>query len=314
MTRFNQLLIAALTVQIIIAGAMYYGNQSSTDDFVQTALLSTDKSEISRIVISNNGNEKTVLNKVNGQWRLPEYHNLPANQNKIASILDKFSDIKTGWPVATTENGRERFEVSEEKYKTKVSLANGDNALESIYLGTSPGFRQLHVRRDNEDEVYAVKLNSVDFPVKNKDWLDKTLLQPKGDIAVLQGPDFAFNKEGDKWKLEHGEGEVIKEEVENLVSALSHLNVRDIEEKTAENPEYELTVNANNDTYTYRFFKEGDNYLINRNDYPQAFKINKSDYENITGKTVTQLVKVNHAKKEHLNADNTEANKKEVKG
>ena len=291
MTRFNRILAGIFTLQIIVAVGIYVGSQQPSADQIQTALLTVEQKQINRIVIDDGKGKQTVLSQQDGHWQLPEYYNLPADQGKVEQALATLGSTKSGWPVATTASSRERFEVSDDHYQTRVTLANGDTDLETLYLGTSPGFRQLHLRRSGDDDVYAVKLNNYDFPAANDKWLDKTLLQPKGEIAELQGPDFDVAKQGDDWKLAGDTGEVVKDEVEKLVNTLAHLSVQGAAEKTADKANYELTLKAAGDTIHYRFFSDGGNYYAKRDNDNQAFKISKSDYEKITGETATQLVK-----------------------
>ena len=55
-----------------------------------------------------------------------------------------------------------------------------------MLLGTSPGFRKVHVRRPNEKEIYTVNLNTYDMPVADTEWLDKALLSAK-DVRRIKG-------------------------------------------------------------------------------------------------------------------------------
>lgn len=291
MNRFNQLLIAALVVQIIIAGGIYISNQPTAVGQMHMVLLSTDSNTIDRITIDEGDDNQTVLSKVDGIWQLPEYHQLPASQSKVDEILAKLESTNSGWPVATTSSSRDRFKVADENYQKKISLGKGDDALLTLYLGTSPGFRQLHVRRAGEDEVYTVKLNSYEFPSQHTSWLDTALLQPGGDITSLQGPDFALHKQADDWQLTEGDGETVKQEIDKLINSLAHLTVQGVAEKTFDNNDYVLTVKASGNTLQYHLFKDGNDHYISRNDYAQTFTINQSDYEKITGQNATQLVK-----------------------
>lgn len=291
MNRFNQLLGTALAVQIVIAGGLYYGSQPPAADQIQMALLNTEKSQIDRIAIYEGNGNTAVISKVDGRWLLPDYHQLPANQSKVLDILNTLETTKSGWPVATTESSRERFEVADNNFQKKVTLSQGDNEIQTLYLGTSPGFKQAHVRRAGEDEIYAVRLNSYDLPPQHASWLDKNLLQPTGNITSLKGTDFSFNKQGDEWQLTQGEGEALTDEIKKITSTLENLNVQSAKTKSSEETDYELTVKAAEDTLTYRFFKDGGDHFVRRDDIPQAFKINPSDYEKITKQTRAKLVK-----------------------
>lgn len=79
-------------------------------------------------------------------------------------------------------------------------------------------------------------------------------------------------------------------EIEKITNTLTRLNIQSAEDTPADSTDYELTVKAAGDTLTYRFFKDGSEHFVRRDDYSQTFRINKSDYEKITGQTTTQLV------------------------
>lgn len=298
MNRFNQLLGSALAIQIIIACGIYFGSQPPAAEQSQFVLFDVEKDRIDRITIDGGDSEEIVLSNVDGTWKLPDYYQLPAQQNKITDILSTLKNTKRGWPVTNTVSSHERFKVSDKNFQKKVVFSKGDKDIQTLYLGTSPGFRQLHVRREGENEVYAVKLNSYDFPSQYNNWLNKDLLQPGGDIVNLRGKDFAFQKQGDNWQLTEGEGEPVTSEIEKIISTLAHLTVQSAEIKSISEIEYQLTIKAMGDTLKYHFFKEENDHFVSRDDYKLAFKINKSDYEKITGQSAIQLVNRVESEKE----------------
>ncbi len=292
MTRFNQILAALLVVQIAVAVGIYIEHQQPTSNQPQTTLLSVDKNQIDRITLdAGDGKKSALLHKVNGQWQLPNHHQLPADNNRINALLTNLSTTPRGWPVTATAASQERFEVSDNHFKTRVTLARGEEPLQTLYLGTSPGFRQLHLRRANEEEVYAVKLNSFEFTPEDSYWLDKTVLQPQGAITALQGPDFTLTKESEAWQLKPNEGELLKEAADKLATTIAGLSLQSGVDQTIDKPAYELTVKTASESYTYRFFADKENYYVNRNGFTTTFKISKSDYDQITTTKRAQLIK-----------------------
>jgi len=290
MNRLNQILIATLALQLVIAGGIYFGSRPMAAEQIQTALLDNDPEQVNRITIIGEDGKQTVLSKTDDRWQLPEYHQLPASESKVQQALDTLASSKRGWPVATTESGRERFKVLDDNFHKKVVLANAEEALETLYLGTSPGYRQVHARLAGEDEVYAVKLNSYEISPEPDAWLDQTLLQPDGEITSLQGPDFDLQKTDGIWNPGAGAGEVDSDELAKITGTLKRLRVNAAENKPATNVDYELTMKTADNILGYRFFKEDENHYVTRDDYIQSFKINKVDYEKIVGQTATQLV------------------------
>lgn len=292
MSKLNKLLIALFALQLLLTAGIYFGEHSSTAAPSQMALLSTDQGQIDSITIDDGHGKQAQLTKVNGLWQLPDYHQLPADQATVEKALKALADTRPGWPVATTAGSRERFKVNDDDYQIRITLAKGDEKLEPIYLGTSPGFRQIHVRKDGQDAVYNVKLNSYDYSTSNKYWLDHGLLRPAGKVASVQGPDYSLSKQGEEWQSSDNKGKVVKAEADKLLTALTALNVSEATEDKAQQAAYPLTVKAAGKSYHYQFFANGKDYFVSRDDYAQAFKINKADYDKITGLSATQLVKL----------------------
>lgn len=292
MTRFNQILAGLFALQLAVAVGIGIVSRPPSANASAASVLTVKQDRINRIVLDDGKSARVTLRKVDGQWQLPDYYKLPASRSQVENILSTLETTRSGWPVATTSAGIERFEVAEDDYQTRITLAQDDKTLETLYLGNSPGFRQLHLRRSGEDKVYTVRLNSYDFPLKSEQWLDKTLLQPKTDIAELQGPGFTVDKKDADWTVADGNGEVQKAEINKLVNAITHLTVEEAVDKTAAvGNTYVLTVKASNDSLHYHFFNDGDGSYVKRDDYAQSFKIKKDSYQTITDETATQLVK-----------------------
>lgn len=313
LSKSNKILMGIFAAQILITGAIYIGSHSPSANATQSALLAADQTQIDKIIIEKD-KEKTIISKVDGKWQLPDYHQLPASANKVKTALDKLAQTQSGWPIATTESSHERFEVGDDKFKTRITLAKGDDVVEKLYLGTSPGFRQIHVRKEGGDEVYSVKLNDFDYPASKDSWLDRSLLRAGDNIAALSGPDFHLQKQGDQWKVadeSDAKLEVVKDEADQLVAALGKLNVNKAVDKKLENPNYQLKVKAPNKEYEYRFYKDGSSHYVTRNDHKLAFEINSFDYEKIAGKTQTQLVKQIDEEKPETVAGNGQDNKED---
>ncbi len=288
-TRFNTALFIVLILQLGVAVSMHHASRSDVNEQFNQPIMDIRASSVERISVDDGKGPACVLSRVNDQWQLDNYHQLPADQNKVKSVLDKLEKDKSGWPVATTESSRLRFKVADNDYRKKLILSSdaGDKAL---YLGVSPGFRQLNVRRQDEEQVYAVKLNDYDFPLKDVDWMDKTLLQPKADISSISAADFSLSKQQGKWALDNIDQAVDSKKVDKITTTLSRLRVQSAEEKTVAADAYQIKLRANDKDYQYKLFKLEDNYYISRNDYEVAFKISQSDYESLTVADVEQLL------------------------
>lgn len=290
MNRLNQILVAVLAVQIVAAGGIYYASKPMASAEVQTALLDFDRQKVSRVTIVGEDGKQAVLSKSGDSWQLPDYHQLPADAEKLQRVLDALNTTRSGWPVANTSDGRERFKVADDDFHKKVVLGTDEKTLKTLYIGTSPGYRQLYVRRAGEDEVYEVKLDNYEISPRNSDWMQATLLRPAGKITALRGPGYELNQADGKWQVASGTGEAVTDEIGKLTGVLTRLRVIAAADKPAADPEYLLKVDAGDKRYTYRFFKDGDKRYVTRDDYDLAFEINQPDYDRVIGATASKLV------------------------
>jgi hypothetical protein len=288
--RFNLTLFILLILQIGVAASMHHVNNSNANEQFNQPIMDITEAKVDRISLDDGQGQKAILTRVNNQWQLENYFQLPANQSKVKSILDKLENDKSGWPVATTESSRLRFKVADNEFRKKLVIASGKET-KTLYLGVSPGFRQLNVRRGGEEQIYSVRLNDYDFPLKDADWMDKTLLQPKADLSSIQAADFKLEKQQGKWQLDGSDGTLDKKQLSTFTSALSQLVVQDAEQKSAEGDIYKISLHAGDKDFQYQLFKSGDNHYIQRNDYPQAFKISAAEYKNLTVASAQQFIK-----------------------
>src|SRR5690606_11613065 len=98
------------------------------------------------------------LRKEDGRWVLLE--GLPADEAKLTEMLDDISELRGSWPVTTTVGAHERFKVGDDNFQHRINLYTQDEETASLILGTAPGFRQVHVRRPGESDVYNVDLSA----------------------------------------------------------------------------------------------------------------------------------------------------------
>lgn len=306
-----------LVLQLLIgSGLLWYSQQRQTQN-QQQPLLSFEKSQIDRIVITGGGDDNNIatIQKADNKWQLPELQQLPANNNKLTDLLNKLDDLRSGWPVATTTSSRERFEVEKDTFQRRLQLYQGDTLAAELLVGTSPGFRKVHIRKSDDDAIYAVSLNSYELPPKNDDWLDKSLLAAN-EISSIKGPDYALQKTQGNWVFDNGDSaeqkgepkaasELDIDKVKQLVSALTSLRVQSLapalEDKTTA---MTLNVSGPKGDWIYQFIQADDKYYVSRSDRDTVFSINKSEFEYIAQIRRTQLLDTSQTDKKP--AENTD--------
>ena len=278
---------ATLAAQLLVAGALTLSNAGSEASRSAEPWLNFATTDVDRIVITD-ANGSATLGKSGDNWQVSELQQLPANSSRITTLLDNLAKLTTRWPVAESESGRERFEVTEQKFQRHLQLYDGDTLLGDYYFGTSPGFRQTHARRAGEDEVYALAFNNFDLPVENNDWLDKGLLKVS-DIDRIEGEGFELTRSGDEWQLAAGHEPDIAaldtSKAKSLAASLQNLQVLRVADSVPSGETRTLTAKAGDKAWTFRFTKVDSTYYVQRLDREQAFTISSADYDRIASIT-----------------------------
>lgn len=309
MKRFKHQLIGLFALQCVLAIGLFV--HSHTDNAYQSErpLLAFESSKVDKLRIQQIDSSIDLVKK-EGEWKLTGDELLPAKADKVTDILDKLNGITTTWPIATTSASHERFELMEDKHQRRLTLFSGDDVVGDIFIGTSPGFRKVHARVNNQDEVFAISMNAYEVPSQKEAWLDKTLLAIS-DATEITHPDYTLKKEGDVWQLKDinipEDKEFVSALAVDVAKTLNNLKVSKVVDDTLEETEkLTLTVSANSE-YSYSLQKKDDKYLITRNDINAVFSIAKKDYEKLAEVSLDDmLVAKNGNNKEESLADSSE--------
>lgn len=176
-----------LAVQILMAVGLNLSTLWPLTQPGAAPLLAVSRDQINRIVLEGPEHTKVVLVKDEETWLLPELEKFPADSNRVNAMLERVTNPKTGAPIATTAGAKARFKVDDEAFERRITLAENDKTLGTLYLGSSPGLRRSYVRAGGEDAIFSLELAAYEVPVQLADWEDKTILRlPKNDITALE--------------------------------------------------------------------------------------------------------------------------------
>ncbi len=174
----------ALAIQLVVVGVLLAARAGGVVE--PEPFLSFDVEAVDSLTIGNDESSVRIV-KADDAWQLPD--SVPADASKVESVLEKLANVSGGWPVATSASTAERFEVTEGHHQRHLTLHAGEDVVADIYLGTSPGYRKAHARRVDDDDVYAITFSNYEAGVKASDWLDKSLLRPRGALAAIRRED-----------------------------------------------------------------------------------------------------------------------------
>ncbi len=198
-SRLSMLLIVAGVQLLIVAGLLLASTSDSSGE--ADLFLSFDSDLIDRVMLDAGDGLELSLEKSDDGWSLDG--GIPVDDEKMAEVLSKLQKLKRPWPVATTSATQDRFEVSEEKYQRHVQLYVSDDIVADFYLGTSPGYRRVHAREVEGDDIFSIDLSNYEIPTTVNEWLDKTLLGASGSVTeVVREGSWRLNKGAEGWLLD----------------------------------------------------------------------------------------------------------------
>jgi hypothetical protein len=199
--RKTRVLVVLLALQLAVIAVLLWSDRgiSRADG---EPLLTFDPEAVHEIRISTTENDSSVVIERDGAgWRLADGH--PADGDRVKQALHRLASLRAGWPVATSAAAGTRFDVAPGQHQRRVVLAADGAAAAELYLGTSPGFQHVHARRAGDDAIYSVPLSNFQLPTSADEWLDKTLLQPRGFLAsISREGDWRLAREDDAWVVD----------------------------------------------------------------------------------------------------------------
>jgi hypothetical protein len=98
--------------------------------------------------------EDVVIEKRDGQWRLTEGFDFPAEEEKVLEVLEQLLPLTYRNPIATSAVRHEQLGVDDETPTRRVTITAGDQET-TLLIGAASG-KRMNVRYPGQDEVYQV--------------------------------------------------------------------------------------------------------------------------------------------------------------
>jgi hypothetical protein len=328
-------LAVLLAAQLGLAAALWYHNHQPT--VAQPLLASNELAELT--IVKGPGKAQTgeppaaadstassfSLRQHNGHWQFnagtagqPLW--LAANPAKVQQLLTDLQKARLNWPLADSADSQRRFAVAPDQYHWQLQLkAAGSAAIQTLWLGDNAGFRQQYLRRDGENAVYQIALNSYELSVEPEQWLDKNLLAFK-DIQAVRGPDYSLLKAqpvagqhqtADKpaWQLtgltpaaNAAAPALNQSQADQLLSSLQTLTVQQYIAKPAAEataalakaPRLTVTATDREGKTTdldLQLAEVSGQYVLRRSDVDAVFRVEQSLYQNLLSTNLAALSK-----------------------
>lgn len=180
-------------------------------------------------------------------WGVASADGYPVDAAKVTTLLDNVAQLKSSGEVVSKESYYKKLEVADDKYQRKVTLTHDGQPL-SFFLGSSPGFKRVHIRKAGDKDVKLVEGLSVwDVGFKAADWVDRAYVKvPESEVwgVTVENAKGRFQLErapsGEWAVLGARPDQVVKKTaVDELVRKAGGINLEEPIGKTAK-PEYGL--------------------------------------------------------------------------
>lgn len=302
MYRMITMAAVLLAIQIGLAVALYFGGSEKATVTPDTPLLGVQAKAITGLEITEPEKDRIVVQKSDTGWILPEAFGAPANGEQVMALLTRLAGLKQGLAVATSPAAAKRFKVAADLFERHVVVKEGDRVVGDFYVGTSPGFRRIHARRADREEIVTIALSTFELPTAADQWLDKNVLRIKEDeIGEISFADFTLRKIDKNWQLKGlAEGrETDAKAAQDLVDKVTGVTVQAVIKAEEVAPLFSATpalhytvTRKDGGTTTFTFVKaEKDSYVVKQGGDDHYYKVHTLQVENLLKTTGETLVK-----------------------
>lgn len=208
MNRTNQILAILLVLQLAVAAFIYVRPQEDGTTRTGEALVADfDTDKVEKIEIQD-GTSTLTLAKQEAGWVLSEADDFPVNLNSVTSLLSKIKDLQGNDLVTKTESSHNRLKVGAGDYNRLVTLTLDNGSTQRLYIGSSGGANAVHVRVNDESDVYLVRdLSTTDANTSASAWVNTSYLTlDSSQIKHLRLENangvFEFSTDGTSWTLD----------------------------------------------------------------------------------------------------------------
>ena len=206
MNKQNRILAAILALQVVLSLVVFWPEKSVARGQPLFGDLSVD--QIVRFSVGDTTGAKIQIANGPEGWALPDMDDYPVLEDKVRALLEKIVGVQTDRLVTRTGDSHKRLRVTDDDYERLVEFELADGSQHKLYLGTSPSYQVMHVRADDQAEVYlALGLSTADAATAVTAWVDTSYFSVTQDQIVAitldnQNGHFEFSKDAaDVWTM-----------------------------------------------------------------------------------------------------------------
>ena len=168
--RTNIFLFFLLLLQIALIGYMYRPGRQAPPPQEVAFFKGVTPEQVVKVEISGQDNKSVTLKRDGKDWVIASKDNYPVNETKLTAFLKKITSLRSRQLVTRTKASHERFKLGKNPNR-KIVMTLADGTEKALLLGTEPNFKAVHVRLDDDDDIYLVRgLSSWEAPFTPLSW------------------------------------------------------------------------------------------------------------------------------------------------
>lgn len=225
----NIALFALLALQVALIAFVYRPGQN-TVPAAANLFKNLSPSLLTNLLITNEQGKSVSLLKKDG-W-LVGTEGFPADQDKIEALIKKLAGMKSSRLVSQNKSSHARLKVADRDFTRKIELGQGDSKT-TLFLGTSPSAKSIHLRLSDANEVYQVNdLAAWEVQADKESWWQSKYLGQQDNLTELSISnaagtlDLVNDSVKKNWHLKASpETALDSKKVETLLSSLLTINI-----------------------------------------------------------------------------------------
>lgn len=190
MNRSNQIMAGLLALQAILLVAMSVGGEDRLAVESRKLFADLAPESVSRIEIQGppgDRQETVTLARAASGWAIADADDYPAKRDSVEDLLDTLAGLRSTTVVVTRDTYHEKLKVAEGDFNRRIRLTVDGEPVE-LFLGSSPSFKNTHVRRADSDDVYLVSnLALGDVAERPWNWVERAYVDiPEDEVWSIE--------------------------------------------------------------------------------------------------------------------------------
>ncbi len=232
--RNHQILAGVLIAQIVLSVVVFWPRPSTAAQ-AEPLFPDLEVGDVTTLTVEDAQGNGVTLQRVAGEWTLPEADEYPARSDDIDSFVKKLTELSTGRLVTGSDTSHRRLQVAPDEFARRILFGTSGGTRHTVYLGTSPQYGSAHFRVEGQSETYLTsELSAYDANATIAGWIDssyRSAAQEDVNRFTLENASgtFVFEKEGDEsWTMAGlGEDETLDQaEVRRVLQRASSITMR----------------------------------------------------------------------------------------